>query len=88
MAHLPPQTLRQARAAYKKREPGYPEWEPKQMVRRAELQRCADRIKSAEARRKEMVFKRKKKEEKERQARKQLGIRLATQLAGYSRTQI
>ncbi|KAJ9636374.1 hypothetical protein H2199_008049 [Coniosporium tulheliwenetii] len=87
MVPTPPQTLRRAKAAYKKGHSTLSEAEAKRIERLEELERRACRAKLSEQRRKEAERKRLEKEEKERQARRQLGVGLATQLAGYSHTQ-
>ncbi|KAJ9666352.1 hypothetical protein H2201_003540 [Coniosporium apollinis] len=88
MVPTPPQTLRRAKAAYKKGHSTLSEAEAKRIERLEELERRACRAKLSEQRRKEAERKRLEKEEKERQARRQLGVGLATQLAGYSHTQV
>lgn len=87
MVPAPPQTLRRAKAAYKKGHSTLSEAEAKRIERLEVLERRACRVKLSEQRRKEAERKRVDKEERERQARRQLGVGLATQLAGYSHTQ-
>lgn len=82
-----PQTLRQAKAAYKKQGPRLSERERRQIERGAELLRRAERAKEQERRRKDYQRRREDRERKEREARRSVGIGLATQLAGYSHTQ-
>jgi len=84
-----PQTLRQAKAAYKQQQgPRLSEHEQRQIDRGAELLRRAERAKEQERRKKENQRRREEKERKERKARTSIGIGLATQLAGYSHTQV
>ncbi|KIW09263.1 uncharacterized protein PV09_00186 [Verruconis gallopava] len=86
----PPQatTLRRAKAQYKKSgsRPLSPTQQRK-LARALELDRRAQAARDREKRRKQAEKARQDKEAKEREARKQLGIGLATQLAGYSLTQ-
>ena len=86
--HIPPQTSKQAKAAYKKHGSRLSTRDLREIERAEELQRRADRIKEQE-RRKKLAQKRKaEKEQREREARAKSGIGLATQLAGYSHSQV
>lgn len=86
-AKIPPQTAKQAKAAFKKYGPRLSVRELREIERGEELQRRADRIKEQERRKKAAQKKRAEKEQKDREARATLGMGLATQLAGYSLTQ-
>jgi hypothetical protein len=81
-------SLKQCRAAYKKRN-GFKlsEKMERQLDRAAELDDRARKLREKEGRKKENAFKRQKKVFREAEARDQLGIGLATQLAGYNHTQ-
>ncbi|KAF2090082.1 hypothetical protein K490DRAFT_62960 [Saccharata proteae CBS 121410] len=81
------QTIKQAKAAYKKHGPQMSVKERKQLERAAELDRRAERIKEQERKRRDAQKKRQEKEEKERKARESLGLGMATQLAGFNHTQ-
>lgn len=81
------QTSTEAKRLYKKNGPSIPERQRRQMARAAELEERAARIREQEASRKAAKKKREEKERKEREARKQLGVGLATQLIGFSHTQ-
>lgn len=86
--HIPPQTSKQAKAAYKKHGFRLSTRDLREIERAEELQRRADRIKEQE-RRKKLTQKRKaEKEQREREARAKSGIGLATQLAGYNHSQV
>lgn len=86
-AHIPPQTSKQAKAAYKKHGFRLSVRDIREIERAEELQRRADRIKEQE-RRKKLAQKRKaEKEQRDRETRAKLGVGLATQLAGYSHSQ-
>lgn len=86
--HIPPQTSKQAKAAYKKHGFRLSARDLREIERAEELQRRADHIKEQE-RRKKLTQKRKaEKEQREREARAKSGIGLATQLAGYNHSQV
>lgn len=72
---------------HKKNGPQLPERQLKQLERGHELDVRAARLREAEERGKIAKKKRDEKEEKERAARKQMGMGLATQLIGYKHTQ-
>ncbi|TKA74688.1 hypothetical protein B0A49_04269 [Cryomyces minteri] len=73
--HHRPQTLKQAKAAYKARSRPYvSEREQRQLERGAELLRRAERIKEAERRKKENLKRKAEKEIKEREAKKRMWL--------------
>ncbi|KAK5158620.1 hypothetical protein LTR04_005194 [Oleoguttula sp. CCFEE 6159] len=73
--HHRPQTLKQAKAAYKARSRPYvSEREQRQLERGAELLRRAERIKEAERRKKENLKRRAERETKEREAKKRMWL--------------
>lgn len=81
-------TLRRAKAQYKKSGPvAISSSEQRRLSRQVELDRRAQAVKERDKRRKAAEKARVEREDKERVARKQLGIGLATQLVGYSLTQ-
>lgn len=63
------------------------ERQQKQLERSHELEQRAIRLREAEERRKIANKRRKEREEKEKAARRQMGVGLATQMIGYSHTQ-
>lgn len=65
-----------------------PARQQKQLERAYELDQRAARFRDAEERRRAAKKKREEKEAKEERARQQIGVGLATQLAGYSHTQV
>ena len=71
-----PQTLKQAKKAYRKAGPGprFSEVELRRLARAAELQERADRIKDREKKKKANRKKREEKMEKEREARRKAGL--------------
>lgn len=71
-----PQTLKQAKKAYRKAGPGprFSDIELRRLARAAELQERADRIKSREKKKKANRKKREEKMEKEREARRKAGL--------------
>ncbi|KAK8215840.1 hypothetical protein IWZ01DRAFT_180024 [Phyllosticta capitalensis] len=81
------QTLKQAKASYKKHGPRISDKEQRQLQRGMELDRRAEEYKERERRRKEAMKKRKEREEKEKEIRSRMGVGLATQLAGFNHTQ-
>lgn len=85
--HRIAQTSSEVKKQHKKNGPRIPERQLKQLERAHELDQRAARFRDAEERRKVAKKKREEREEKEERARKQLGVGLATQLIGYSRTQ-
>ena len=82
---IPPQTTGQAKAAYKKKSHCLPESELRRLKRGAELQCRAKKIHQLEIQREATKRRKADRDERERQARLQRGIGLATQLAGCSR---
>jgi hypothetical protein len=81
------QTSKEAQKAYKKNGPRVPVREQKQLERLVELDNRAAKAREQEERRKGLKRKREEKERKDRDARKQIGVGLATQVCGYSHTQ-
>jgi hypothetical protein len=86
--HIPPQTSKQAKAAYKKHGFRLSTRDLREIERAEELQRRADRIKEQECRKKLAQKRKAEKEQREREARARSGIGLATQLAGYNHSQV
>ena len=86
--HIPPQTSKQAKAAYKKHGFRLSTRDLREIERAEELQRRADRIKEQECRKKLAQKRKAEKEQREREARVKSGIGLATQLAGYNHSQV
>ena len=86
--HVPPQTSKQAKAAYKKHGFRLSTRDLREIERAEELQRRADRIKEQECRKKLAQKRKAEKEQREREARVKSGIGLATQLAGYNHSQV
>ncbi|KAK7541398.1 hypothetical protein IWX49DRAFT_557225 [Phyllosticta citricarpa] len=81
------QTLKQAKADYKKYGPRVSEREQRQLERGIELERRAEEIKERERRRKDAAKKRREKEERDKETRSRMGVGIATQLAGFNHTQ-
>jgi hypothetical protein len=81
------QTTSEVKKQHKQSGPRIPERQLKQLERGHELDERAARLREAEIGRKAAKKKREQREEKERNARKQMGVGLATQLIGYSHTQ-
>jgi len=81
------QTSKEAQKKYKKHGPRLPELQQRQLERALELDNRAARAREQEERRRIAKKKREEKERKERDARKQMGVGLATQVCGYSHTQ-
>lgn len=81
------QTSIEVKKEYKKNGPRLPERQQRQLQRLAELDTRASRFREQEERRRAAKKKREEREKKERDARKQLGVGLATQMVGYSHTQ-
>ncbi|KAK7537529.1 uncharacterized protein J3D65DRAFT_668173 [Phyllosticta citribraziliensis] len=87
---MPPtikQTLKQAKADYKKYGPRVSEKDKRQLERGIELDRRAEGIKERERRRKDAEKKRREKEAREKETRRSMGVGRATQLAGFNHTQ-
>ena len=82
-----PKTLRQAKADYKKYGPRLSEKDVSRFERAAELDRRAEAIRTREKRRRQAQQRREEQERREDDVRRKMGIGLATQLAGYSKTQ-
>jgi tRNA nucleotidyltransferase (CCA-adding enzyme) len=85
--HRIAQTSTELKKLAKKNGPRLNERQQKQFEREAELEQRAARARKAEESRKAAKKKREEKEAKEARARQQIGVGLATQLAGYSHTQ-
>ncbi|KAB2102262.1 hypothetical protein AG0111_0g9597 [Alternaria gaisen] len=85
--HRIAQTSTELKKLAKKNGPRLNERQQKQLEREAELEQRAARARKAEESRKAAKKKREEKEAKEARARQQIGVGLATQLAGYSHTQ-
>ncbi|KAI1554662.1 ATP-dependent DNA helicase PIF1-like [Pyrenophora tritici-repentis] len=85
--HRVAHTSTELKKLHKKNGPRLNERQQKQLERDIELDQRAAHAREAEERRKAAKKKREEKEAKEAAARKQMGIGLATQLIGYSRTQ-
>ncbi|KAE8848782.1 hypothetical protein HRS9122_02798 [Pyrenophora teres f. teres] len=81
------QTSTELKKQHRKNGPRLNERQQKQLERDFELDQRAARAREAEERRKAAKKKSEEKEVKEAAARKQMGVGLATQLIGYSRTQ-
>mgnify|MGYP003624102636 CR=1 FL=1 len=81
------QTSSEAKQQHKKNGPRLPERQLKQLERAHELDVRAARLREAEDRRRAARKKRDEREARERAARQQTGVGLATQLIGYSHTQ-
>jgi hypothetical protein len=81
------QTTSEVKKQHKQNGPRIPERQLKQLERGHELDVRAARLREAEDRRKAAKKKKEERELKERNARKQMGVGLATQLIGYSHTQ-
>jgi hypothetical protein len=81
------QTTSEVKKQHKQSGPRIPERQLKQLERGHELDERAARLREAEKGRKAAKKKREEREQKERNARKQMGVGLATQLIGYSHTQ-
>ena len=81
------QTSKEAQKAYKKNGSRLPERELRRLEREVELESRAARFRDKEKRERAAKQKRIEKERKDRDARKQLGISLASQLVGFSHTQ-
>lgn len=82
-----PKTLRQAKADYKKYGPRLSDKDLNRFERAAELDRRAEAIRAREKRRRQAQQRREEQERSNEDARRKMGIGLATQLAGYSKTQ-
>ena len=87
MPHLPPRTLRQAKADFKNRKPTISEAEHKRLERLSELNRRAEELQERGKKRRLAQKRRKEQEHREKDARRKMGVGLATQLAGFSHTQ-
>ena len=85
--HRIAQTSTELKRRHNKSGPRLNERQQKQLERDFELDQRAARAREAEERRKAAKKKREEREAKEAAARKQMGVGLATQLIGYSRTQ-
>ncbi|KAH3920556.1 hypothetical protein HBH56_006060 [Parastagonospora nodorum] len=81
------QTTSEVKKQHKQNGPRLPERQMKQLERGHELDVRAARLRDAEKNRKAAKKKREEREDKEKAARKQMGVGLATQLIGYSHTQ-
>jgi len=81
------QTSNEAKTQYKQNGPRLPDHQRKQLERGHELDVRAARLREAEDRRRAAKKKRDERGDKEKAARKQTGVGLATQLIGYSHTQ-
>lgn len=81
------QTSTEAKKAYKRNGPALPEWQKRRLVREAELEQRAARIRESEERRQTNKKRKQERERKEIEARKRNGVGMATQLIGYSRSQ-
>ncbi|KAF2677376.1 hypothetical protein K458DRAFT_447026 [Lentithecium fluviatile CBS 122367] len=81
------QTSTEAKKLHKRNATAIPERQLRQLERGAELEKRAARFRDAEERRKAAKRKRGERERKEAEARRHMGVGLATQLIGYSRTQ-
>ena len=81
------QTSKEAQREYKKNGARIPEGQLRQLERAVVLDERAARHREQEQRKRIAKQKREEKDRKEKAARKQLGVGLATQLAGYSHTQ-
>jgi hypothetical protein len=88
-SRIPPQTLRQAKAAYKKQHGSrVTSTQARRLERASELERRAERLKQAEIKRKAAQRRKVEKELQEREERKRAGGHgLATQCIGYSHSQ-
>lgn len=73
-SHPPRQTLAQARAAYRKHGPRISSQEQRQLDRGNELLRRAEKLRQAETRKKQAAEKKRVKDEKEREARRRMGM--------------
>ncbi|KAL1798198.1 hypothetical protein ACET3X_002235 [Alternaria dauci] len=85
--HRIAQTSTELKKLARKNGPRLSERQQKQLEREAELEQRAARARRAEESRKAAKKKREEREAKEARARQQIGVGLATQLAGYSHTQ-
>jgi hypothetical protein len=81
------QTTSEVKKQHKQNGPRLPARQLKQLERGHELDVRAARFREAEDRRKAAKKKREEREHKEKSARQQMGVGLATQLIGYSHTQ-
>ncbi|KAF2274345.1 uncharacterized protein EI97DRAFT_460208 [Westerdykella ornata] len=81
------QTTTEAKKEYKKSGLKLSDAQLRQLHREHELDQRAARIREQEERKRAAKRKREENERKQREARRQLGIGLATQMIGYSRTQ-
>jgi hypothetical protein len=82
-----PKTLRQAKADYKKYSHRLSDKDLSLCERAAELDRRAEAVRAREKRRRQAQQRREEQQKSEEDARRKIGIGLATQLAGYSNTQ-
>ncbi|KAF2404126.1 hypothetical protein EJ06DRAFT_546115 [Trichodelitschia bisporula] len=83
-----PMTSKQAKKQYNKHGPRLTEKELKRLEQSAADDQRAQMLRDQEKRRKEARKKREIQQQREEEKRQELGIGLATQLAGYNRTQI
>jgi hypothetical protein len=83
-----PKTLRQAKKDFKRYSPQVSPTSQKRYERAIELEKRAEAARQRDARKREAMRRREENERREREARRQHRIGLATQLAGYSGTQI
>lgn len=83
-----PMTTRQVKYQFKKRGQQFSEDEKRKLERAHERDLRAESLKQQEERRKLAKKKREEKERKEREIRRQQGLGLATQMAGYNHTQL
>lgn len=81
------QTSTEVKRLHKKNGLGLPGRQQRQLERAAELEQRAMRAREQEERRKAAKKKREERERKEHEARKEMGVGVATQLIGYSHTQ-
>lgn len=81
------QTTAEAKRDFKKNGPRLGEHEARRLRRGVELEQRAARLRKQEDQRRINKWKREQKERKQRETREQLGVGLATQMVGYSRTQ-
>jgi hypothetical protein len=80
-------TSRQAKADFRKHGPRVSDAELRKIERRDELEARANRLKELEKKRKLSKRKREEKDEREQDAKRRMGIGVATQLAGFSHSQ-